>query len=113
MSVEAPAQSVPVLPGVVDICALEAEFEELTPSERIARADAVFDGKLFLPISFNKTSPALLTMVLDTVPDIQVATIRHGYETPRTLELADHYQYRLGFNLLTKEAPMLPIPEEG
>lgn len=112
MSVEAPIQPVPVLPGAVDICALNAELEELTPTERIARSDEVFGGKLFLPISFNKTSPVLLKMVLDVVEGIDVATIRHGYEDPRTLELADYYENRFNFKLLVKEAPRLPIPEE-
>lgn len=97
----------------LDADTLDEEFKGLTPRERIARSGELFGGRLILPTSFGKTSPFLLKHVAEIIPDITVVTIRHGYESPRTLELAGWYERELDLDLRVYEAPRLPVPEEG
>lgn len=97
----------------VDVPALNEEFGELTPAQRIARAGELFGGRLILSTSFGRTAPFLLKHVTDEIPGITVVTVRHGYESPRTLELAAWYEDELDLDLRVYEAPRLAVPEEG
>lgn len=99
--------------GEAEIQALNYEFAQLSPTERVERASEIFGERLVLPNSFGPTAPVMLKLVTETIPDVPVVTIRHGYETDRTLELADWYQRSLRLNLLVYEAPRLPIPPDG
>ena len=95
------------------ISALNSELEQLTPTERIARAHELFAGRLVLPNSFGPTAPVMLKLVTDVIPDIPVVTIRHGYETDKTLELADWYERELDLDLRVYESEFLPVPPDG
>jgi phosphoadenosine phosphosulfate reductase len=92
---------------------LNERFTHLWAPERIARARDLFGDDLILTTTFGRTSGAMIKLATDALPGIRVITIRHGYETPRTLELADHYTKRFQLNLKVVEAPRLPVPEEG
>lgn len=102
----------PVL-SAPEISALNSDFEQLLPTERIARAHELFAGQLVLPNSFGPTAPVMLKLVTDVIPDIPVVTIRHGYETDKTLELADWYEDEFGLDLRVYESELLPIPPDG
>ncbi len=98
--------------AAIDHAALSAESAPLRPRCRIRRAHELFAGRLVLPTTFGPTAPVMLRLVSETIPDVPVVTIRHGYETPRTLELAAWYEQELELDVRTYEAPRLAIPED-
>lgn len=95
------------------LAALNDEFAQLEPVERIEKAAELFAGRLVLSSSFGPTAPVLLKMAVDAVPDIPVVTIRHGYETEETRELTEWYRRTFELDLRVYEAPRLPIPPDG
>lgn len=92
-----------------DFAQLEAEA---APAERIARAADLFAGRVVLASSFGPTAPILLKEVAEIAPEVPIVTIRHGHETPRTLELAAWAEQTLGLEVYIYEAPRLEAPPE-
>jgi phosphoadenosine phosphosulfate reductase len=97
----------------MDLHSLNRDFASLWAPERIARARDLFGPDLILTTTFGRTAGVMLKMASEIAPGIRVINIRHGYETTRTLELAEEFTRRLKLNLKVVEAPRLPIPEEG
>jgi phosphoadenosine phosphosulfate reductase len=97
----------------LDLKAVNAELAQLTPLQRIEWAKEQFGDCLVLPTAFGPTSPILLKLVSQKIPDIPVVTIRHGYETSKTLGLSEWYEKKLDLDLHIYEAPVLPVPETG
>ena len=94
---------------------LEALNERLAPlhaRERIAAAYAEFGEDLILTTSFGPTAGVMLKLATYAYPNIRVVTIRHGYESAETLEIAGHFTREFGLNLHVYEAPKLLIPDE-
>ncbi len=92
---------------------INREFARLNPLERIERSYELFGDCLVLPTTFGPTAPLMLTLAKEAIPDIQVVTIRHGYETEETLESAKLYSDELDFTPTIYQAPRLPNPLEG
>lgn len=80
-------------------------------SGRLRLAVEQFGDDLILTTSFGPTSGVLLELAIEALPDIRVITVRHGYETERTLELAEEYRRRFSLNLRIYDAPKLPLPQ--
>lgn len=97
----------------LSISKLNHEFENLSPTQRIARANEIFDGNIVLATSFGPTAPVLLTAAKEAVPDITVVTMRHGHESPDTLQHADWYSRELDLDLQVFRAEYRPIPDES
>jgi len=95
-----------------DIEEISRQFEPLKAKQRIARAYQLFGDDLILSTSFGLTAGVMLKLATDVYPDIRVLTVRHGYESPRTLELADHFVHLFNLNLKVYEAPKLLIPDD-
>lgn len=97
----------------LDLAELNQEFSYLNPLERIEKSYELFGDCLVLPTTFGPTAPLMLTLAKEVIPGIQVVTIRHGYETIETLEMAKIYAEELDFIPAIYQAPRLPIPLEG
>lgn len=97
----------------MDLSALNREFERTWAPERIARAREEFGDDLILTTTFGQTAGVMLKLATAAMPGIRVINIRHGHETSRTLEIADHFTRTLDLNVHIYEAPRLSIPEEG
>jgi phosphoadenosine phosphosulfate reductase len=54
----------------------------------------------------------MLKLATDANPNIRVITVRHGYESAKTLEIANRFQAELSLNMRIYEAPSLVIPDE-
>ncbi len=92
---------------------VSAQLAPLAARDRIAHAYELFGPDLILATSFGVTAGVMLRLATQVYPDIRVITVRHGYESRRTLQLADHYRTQLHLNLKIYEAPHLPIPDEN
>ena len=97
----------------IDITKFRATLEPLQAHARIERAYEEFGRDLILATSFGPKAGVMIKLATSVYPEIRVVTIRHGYESPRTLESAERMQQRFNLNLLVYEAPQLLIPEEG
>jgi phosphoadenosine phosphosulfate reductase len=97
----------------IDMVAWNQRLVGLGARERIEAAYREFGDDLILATSFGPTAGVMLRLATQVVPGIRVVTVRHGYESERTLELAGVYRRELGLNLRVYEAPKLVIPEEG
>ncbi len=92
---------------------LNERLAPLAARERIATAYAEFGEDLILTTSFGPTAGVMLRLASEVVPDIRVITIRHGYESDRTLQIAQALKRELKLNLHVYEAPKMLIPDEG
>jgi phosphoadenosine phosphosulfate reductase len=92
---------------------ISAQLAPLGARERIGSAFDFFGKDLILATSFGTTAGVMLRLATQVYPGIRVITVRHGYESRRTLQLADYYRTHLNLNLKVYEAPRLPIPDEG
>lgn len=92
---------------------LSARLPSLSAEERILMPSALFGEKAVVTTSFGATSAAFLHFVSSVVPGITVLNIRHGHETKETLDFTRFCEERFPINLVTEEAPHLPIPEMG
>lgn len=97
----------------LDLVELNQEFARLNPIERVEKSYVLFGDCLVLPTTFGPTAPLMLTLAKEAISDIQIVTIRHGYETEETLESADFYSSKLDFTPVIYQAPRLSIPLEG
>lgn len=97
----------------LDLEGANSELAQLNPLERIEWAKEKFGDCLVLPTTFGPTSPILLKLVSEKIPDISVVTIRHGYETNKTLGLAEWYEKKFDLDTHIYEAPVLVVPEAG
>ena len=100
------------MPLEIDIQALNAALEPLPARERVRHAYDLLGDGLILSTSFGPTAGVMLKLATDVHPGIRVITVRHGHETAKTLEIAEHYTRELGLNLRVYEAPRLEVPEE-
>jgi phosphoadenosine phosphosulfate reductase len=95
---------------------IPALIEALTPmsaAQRIAHAYQEFGDGLILTTSFGPTAGVMLRLAATIVPSIRVITIRHGYESERTLHIAERFRRDLNLNLRVYQAPPTTVPEEG
>lgn len=91
---------------------LHQAMKPLTAQQRIARVLEDFGDDLILTTSFGPTAGAMLRLATRANPAIRVITVRHGYESSRTLEIADEMVRDWGLNLRVYEAPQTIIPSE-
>ena len=92
---------------------LSAALEPLKPRERIEHAYRIFGKDLILATSFGPTAGVMLKLAVSVYPEIRVVTVRHGYESPRTLDAAEQLRERFNLNLHVYNAPRMLIPDEG
>ena len=97
----------------IDVLKLSRELEPLTAEERVARAYEMVGEDLILSTSFGPTAGTMLKLVTDVCPGIRVITVRNGYESALTLQIADRLPRELNLNLKVFSAPNLAIPDEG
>lgn len=97
----------------VDIKGLNERLASLSARARVEEVHRVFGDDLLLTTSFGPTAGVMLKLATQVSPGIRVVTIRHGYESERTLHLARLYRRELGLNLRVYDAPKLMVPEEG
>jgi phosphoadenosine phosphosulfate reductase len=98
---------------IIDADSLNAEFELLTPSERIERSAELFAGRLVVASSFKPTAPYLLEQVRETAPELQIVTVRHHHESLKTLERTNWYKRNSGLRIDVHDAPVLQVPRSG
>ena len=91
---------------------LHQAMKPLTAQQRVALAFEEFGDDMVLTTSFGPTAGAMLRLATRVNPAIRVVTIRHGYESKRTLEIADEMVGDWGLNLRVYEAPHMIIPSE-
>ena len=92
---------------------ITAVLAPLSARERIRRVVEWFGQDVVMTTSFGPVSGALLTIATEVFPRMCVVTIRHGHETRRTLELAEHFTHTLGLNLHICEQAREPVPPVG
>jgi phosphoadenosine phosphosulfate reductase len=97
----------------IDVSELSSRLEPLSTTERVRHAYDIFGEDLILSTSFGPTAGTMLKIATDVYPGIRVITVRHGYESPLTLQIADRLTRELGLNLRIFSAPKMLIPEEG
>lgn len=97
----------------MELGALNERLARMGARERMEEAVREFGEDLILATSFGPTAGVMLRLATQVYPGIRVVTIRHGYESEGTLQLARDYRRELGLNLRVYEAPKLLIPEEG
>lgn len=96
-----------------DMQALNDALAPLPAAERIARAYDEFGDDLILTTSFGPTAGVMLRLTAMVAPSVRVITIRHGYESSRTLEIAQQFRRELDLDLRVYQAPPCVMPEEG
>jgi phosphoadenosine phosphosulfate reductase len=96
----------------LDLQSLNRELEHLPARDRVGHVYEVFGEGLILSTSFGPTAGVMLRLATDVYPEIRVITVRHGHETARTLQVADHYARALNLNLRVYEAPWMEVPDE-
>jgi len=82
-----------------DIATLNAEFEALSPRDRILLSRQLFGERLVLATTFGPTAPVLLQQAAEAAPGMAVVSVRHGHETDKTLEHAEFYTHRFNLRL--------------
>ncbi len=90
---------------------LDWELAKMTVPQRIAKAQEIFAGRTVLASSFKPTGLILLEEVIAIEPEVPIVTIRHGQETPQTIERAEAYGER-GLDIHVYQAPSLEMPQE-
>ena len=96
-----------------DVSALNRRIASLHARERIQASYQEFGEDLILTTSFGPTAGIMLKLATYVYPDIRVVTIRHGYESQETLDLAERFTRDFGLNLHVYDAPKLLIPDEN
>lgn len=97
----------------IDLQSLNREIEHLPARERVRHVHDLLGDGLILSTSFGPTAGVMLRLATEVCPEIRVITVRHGHETQRTLEAAEHYIEAFDLNLKIYEAPKMDVPEEG
>jgi len=95
-----------------DVSELNSRLETLTAQERVQHAYEQFGEDLILSTSFGPTAGTMLKLATDVYPGIRIITVRHGYESPLTLQIADRLTRELKLNLKIFSAPKMLIPDE-
>lgn len=90
---------------------LADSLPKLSARERIAMPIALFGRKAIITTSFGPTSAALLDISSRVCPGVLVFNVRHGHETQETLAFIEQCTRIFPINLVTVNAPHLPIPE--
>lgn len=83
-------------------------LQALSAPARIRQVVETFGSDFALSTSFGATSAVLLDMVSRVVPGITVIYVRHGYETPETLDYLDWCREHFPIRLRIEAAPNRP-----